>query len=153
MRIGHWHKLGIPTCLLAMGFWQSTAFEQKAPQPKVDFAKEVLPVLKAHCFQCHSGAQTSGGLRLDTRAVALKGGVSGTSLLPGSGAKSLLVTRLTDHGGKPRMPLGFAPLTEAQITTLRNWIDQGAVWPEATTWPGSIRVAVTTPRVSASSVA
>ncbi len=109
------------------------ANSQKAPAPKIDFAHEVLPVLKAHCFQCHSGAQKQGGLSLDSRALILKGGVSGASMVPGNGSKSLLVMRALGQGGKARMPLGFAPLPDAQITLLRTWIDQGADWPETTT--------------------
>src|SRR5205823_3333249 len=35
------------------------------------------------------------------------------------------------HGRGPRMPLGFAPLPQAEIERIRAWIDQGAVWPES----------------------
>ena len=104
----------------------------KSVTAKVDFARDVQPLLKAHCFQCHSGAQKQGGLSLDTRALTLKGGASGIGMLPGNGAQSLLLLRVLGSGGKPRMPLGFAPLTEAQSSVLRAWIDQGAVWPENT---------------------
>ena len=97
---------------------------------KVDFAHDVEPVLKAHCYQCHGGDQKQGGLRLDGRAQMLQGGSGGTSVVPGNSAKSPLLARLLGHDGKPRMPLGFAPLTEPQIAAIRAWIDQGAVWPE-----------------------
>ena len=125
-----WIGLWIPTCFLAIGFWQSAVSGQKATA-HVDFAREVLPVIKAHCFQCHSGAQQQGGLSLDSRALLLKGGVSGPSMIPGSGSKSPLVVRALGLGGKARMPLGFAPLTATQIALLRSWIDRGAVWPDA----------------------
>ena len=108
--------------------------QQKAPPPpaprKVDFARDVQPVLKAHCYQCHSQTQTQGGLALDSRARMFKGGASGAALVPGNGDKSLLLVRVLGHDGKARMPLGFAPLTEAQTDSLRAWIAQGAVWPE-----------------------
>jgi hypothetical protein len=100
---------------------------------KVDFSRDVEPLLKAHCYRCHGSDQQQAGLRLDSRAMLLKGGGSGTAIVPGNGAKSLLVERLLGHGGKPQMPIGFAPLTEAQIKTIRLWIDRGAVWPEGST--------------------
>ena len=131
MFIGRLYRSLLLACLLVLGWWQTAAFGQTATVQKVDFAREVLPVLKAHCFQCHAGAQQQGGLSLDTRSLMLKGGASGASILSGNGSKSLLVIRAMGQGGKPRMPLGFAPLTEAQIGVLRAWIDQGAVWPEA----------------------
>jgi hypothetical protein len=132
MFMGYLRSAFLPLCVAALGLWQGAALGQKATLQKVDFAREVLPVLKAHCFQCHSGAQKQGGLSLDSRALTLKGGASGASVIPGSGSRSLLLIRSLGQGGKPRMPLGFAPLSEAQITALRHWIDQGAVWPEAT---------------------
>jgi len=98
---------------------------------KVDFGRDVQPILKAHCLQCHGGKQEQGGLRLDTRALTVKGGASGPSIVPGQSGKSLLVTRMLGHDGKPRMPLGFAPLSAEKIATVRAWIDQGAVWTEA----------------------
>ena len=103
----------------------------KAPARKVEFAKDVQPILKAHCIQCHGGSQQQGGLLLDSRALALKGGATGPALVPGQSAQSPLLTRVLGHGGKPRMPLGFAPLSDADTGTLRAWIDQGAAWPEA----------------------
>ncbi len=98
--------------------------------PPVDFASEIQPLLKARCFQCHAGDQKQGGLVLDSRAGALKGGASGPSIVPGKAASSPLLTRVLGHGGKPRMPLGFAPLPDEQVRKLRAWIDQGAAWSE-----------------------
>ncbi len=130
MLTGRLHRLWILTCLVAFCLCQGMAMGQKATLQKVDFTREVLPVLKAHCFQCHSGAQQQGGLSLGSRALILKGGASGTSVVPGNGSKSPLVIRALGQGGKARMPLGFAPLPEAQIALLRTWIDQGAIWPD-----------------------
>src|SRR5256885_494941 len=102
-----------------------------APRPRtilsrtVDFARDIQPILKAHCFQCHSGMQQQGGLVLDLREAAVKGGASGAAIVPGDSAKSPLLERVLGHGGKPRMPLGFAPLPLAQVALLRAWIDAG----------------------------
>ena len=63
--------------------------------------------------------------------------MSGPAIVPGNADKSVLLARVLGQGGKPRMPLGFAPLPAAQIAVLKVWIDQGAAWqsgPEATHW-------------------
>jgi len=72
---------------------------QKDAQQPVDFVRDVQPLLKAHCFQCHGGAQKQGGLNLDSRALLLKGGVSGPAITPGNSGGSLLVARLQGHDG------------------------------------------------------
>ena len=112
------------------GLVLAAAGKPDVPTKKVDFLREVQPVLKAHCFQCHGKDQQSGGLRLDRKAAAFKGGAHGPAIVPGKCEQSLLVQRISGLGGQPRMPLGFAPLTPEQIALLRAWIDQGAVWPD-----------------------
>ena len=97
----------------------------------VDFAHEVLPALKASCFQCHGAERQAAGLRMDSRAFLLKGGVSGPALLPGRAKASLLVQRALGLDCKPRMPLGFAPFSPERMTKLTAWIDQGAIWPDS----------------------
>ena len=98
---------------------------------RVDFVKYIQPILKAHCYECHAGDQNQGGLKLDSRIAALKGGASGASLSPGESGRSLILARVLGQNGKPRMPLGFAPLSDVQTTLLKLWIDQGAVWPDS----------------------
>src|SRR5690242_4178097 len=88
---------------------------------KVDFARDVLPILKASCFQCHGAERKEGGLRLDLKSLAMRGGVSGPEFTAGKGAQSKLVQRVLGAGGLPRMPIGFAPLTSQQIATIKTW--------------------------------
>ncbi|MBX3118885.1 MAG: PSD1 domain-containing protein [Fimbriimonadaceae bacterium] len=101
------------------------------PRAKVDFAREIAPIFKAHCTSCHSSTQQSGSLRLDTAAGIAKGGVSGKLFTAGKGAQSLLIERIEGKGGKPRMPMGFAPLTKAQTDLIVRWINEGGVTSEA----------------------
>ena len=97
----------------------------------VDFAREVLPALKASCFQCHGSERQAAGLRMDSKGFLVKGGANGPALLPGKAKASLVVQRALGLGGKSRMPLGFAPLSAVQTAKLMAWIDQGAAWPES----------------------
>lgn len=96
------------------------------PAAKVDFAKEIAPILKSKCVSCHGPEAQSGGLRLDTIAGIKKGGDSGKLIEPLKSADSLLLKRILGQGG-PRMPMGFAPLSDEATQKIRNWIDQGAV--------------------------
>lgn len=94
-------------------------------QSKVDFTHDVLPILRAHCTQCHSGDAPDGGLSLESIAALMKGGTSGKAALAGKGSASLLILRIEGKGGKPRMPMGFGPLKQKDIDTIKAWIDQG----------------------------
>jgi len=100
------------------------------PTIKVDFIKDVLPILSENCYVCHSGERPKGGLHLDNRELALKGSSSGRVIIPGNAKDSRLVHRIMGLDGKSQMPLGREPLGPDQIDTIKRWIDQGAVWPE-----------------------
>jgi mono/diheme cytochrome c family protein len=97
----------------------------------VDFVREVKPILDRACVSCHGPAKRKGELRLDTRAAALAGGLSGPSVVPGKAKESPLLQRVLGEGGEDRMPLKADPLTAAEVSLLRRWIDEGAIWPEA----------------------
>jgi mono/diheme cytochrome c family protein len=96
----------------------------------VDYLRDVKPVLAKHCALCHGAAKPKGGLRLDTAALALKGGDSGPAVIAGNADESPLIDALTGEGAIERMPLNRAPLPDAQIATLKAWINQGAHAPD-----------------------
>ena len=59
-----------------------------------DYLRDVKPIFKVHCVRCHGPLKSEAGLRLDTRALALKGGENGAALAPGQAATSLLLKRV-----------------------------------------------------------
>jgi hypothetical protein len=71
-----------------------------------------------------------GRLRLDSKALAFQGGLSGKAIVPAQPSESLLLQRVLGHGDKVRMPLDGSPLNSEQTALLRRWIEEGAVWPE-----------------------
>lgn len=93
---------------------------------KPDFNRDVLIPLKARCGSCHGGAQPTADLDLTTAAGIAKGGSSGKLAVAGKPNESLLIQRLRGEGGKPQMPLGFAPLTQDEIAKIEAWIEAGA---------------------------
>ena len=103
-----------------------------AQQPEVDFGRDIEPIFRQHCIDCHGSAQQQSGLSLASRDDALRGGYSGPAIAPGDGSGSRLVAMLLrpeDEG--PAMPLGRDRLPSDQIALLSAWIDQGAPWPES----------------------
>ncbi len=101
---------------------------------KIDFANEILPILKSHCYDCHSSKKHESGFRLDMRDNAFKGGDLGEkTILPGDAAKSPLFRYA--NGDEPDLLMppkdsGKEPLSGKQLDKLRIWIDEGATWPD-----------------------
>src|SRR5216683_2104868 len=114
-------KLLLITVSLAFG-------ETKLPPStnrKIDFEKDVQPVLSQKCYSCHGEDAQQSGLRLDKRQNALRGGDYGPVINPGNSAESKLIRRLVNGDGGLQMPPTGA-LSDADIGILRAWIDQGA---------------------------
>jgi hypothetical protein len=100
-----------------------------AADDRVEYLKQIKPVLRERCYACHGALKQEGGLRLDTAALAVKGGESGAAVQPGDVAASLLLQRISATDEAERMPPEGEPLTADQIATLRNWISQKAIAP------------------------
>src|SRR5262245_48039224 len=96
------------------------------------FEKQVRPILVARCFQCHSAksVKLQGGLRLDSRVGALKGGETGPAVVPGKPKESLLVDAI-NHGALYQMP-PKTKLPADEIIVLTKWVEMGAPWPVET---------------------
>ena len=100
----------------------------------VDFARDIQPMLTEHCVKCHGPEKQKGGLRLDVKAAALKGGDSGErGIFPGHASQSRLFQMVSSKKDDERMPPKGEPLTAKQLDLLQRWIDAGAVWPESGT--------------------
>lgn len=104
-----------------------------AATSQIDFARDIKPILESNCLRCHGPERPKSNFRLDTRQSALKGGDEGVDILPGDSAKSPLihyVAYLVEDSEMP--PIGKGrQLTAKQVSLLRAWIDQGAVWDDA----------------------
>ncbi|PYV13149.1 MAG: hypothetical protein DMG07_15330, partial [Acidobacteria bacterium] len=67
-------------------------------------------------------------MRLDRKSSVIKSGFR--RVVPGSSENSFLYHRLTGSEYGMQMPPS-GPLGPEQITTIKAWIDQGAVWPDS----------------------
>jgi len=112
------------------------------PASRVDFIRDVQPVFEKYCHACHGPAQQMGGLRLDDRALALKGGTTGAVILPRRAGASKLIERVSSHKPGFHMPPAGPRPDEVELARLRRWIDQGAQWP------AGVRAAASKPALS-----
>src|SRR5215813_2266705 len=75
--------------------------------PKVDFNRDIRPLLSENCYKCHGpddGARKAK-LRFDIRADALKPAKSGNiAIIPGAPEKSEMIARVTNSDEDERMP-------------------------------------------------
>src|SRR5262245_583682 len=98
---------------------------------KVDFAKQIQPILRQNCVKCHGPEKQKGKLRLDSKEAAMKGGKEGVVIVAGDADKSELYRRITlPKGNDDIMPNEGDPLSKEQTDLVRAWINQGADWPE-----------------------
>ena len=93
------------------------------------FEAKVRPLLVARCYSCHTET-ASGGLRLDSRQAMLKGGNSGPAVAAGDADSSLLIQAVSRTHARLKMP-PTGQLEATDVENLKEWIAQGAVWPES----------------------
>jgi len=100
---------------------------QAETHPKIDFGRDVQPLLKAHCVECHGPKEQKNGLRLDRRSDAMRGGTS-PMIAPGNSQASRLYLKLIGKQEGPQMPPD-GTMSAEEIEVIKAWIDQGAMWP------------------------
>lgn len=101
---------------------------ETSPDLSVNFARDVYPILRRSCFECHGAETQSGDLRLDTREGALG---NEAAIVPGEPGFSELVRRISlPADNLDVMPATGDPLSKKEIKIIRTWIEQGAHWPE-----------------------
>ena len=105
------------------------------PAAKVDFARQIRPVLSDNCFHCHGPDKQARAvnLRFDLKEEAFAARPTGAkAIVPGRPAESLLYQRIASADKAKRMPPTYShkELTPAQIETFKRWIEQGADWKE-----------------------
>src|SRR5580698_4565364 len=108
---------------------------------KVDFRRDIRPILSNHCFKCHGPAVQKGKLRLDDRESATKH----SAIAPGKPTDSELLSRIVlPDSDEQRMPPREAGerLTPDQVAKLKAWIEQGAEYTPHWAFVSPVRPAV-----------
>ncbi|MEP0844333.1 MAG: hypothetical protein HRF43_16665 [Phycisphaerae bacterium] len=112
----------------------------EAPQagaPPINYADHILPIINDKCAGCHNPDKSRGGLVLVTYNDLMQGGSSGKVVEPGSPDGSRLYL-LVSHKEEPYMPPKADKLDEARLTTIRKWIEGGAL-PDAKAKPMAMK--------------
>src|SRR5438046_7951750 len=104
--------------LLAIGLALLCAAPALAAAPRVQFSRQVLPVLRRECSVCHAGAAAPGGFSMETAAQLVAGGRHGAAVVPGKSGQSNIVRYLVGEL-KPQMPPG-KPLSLATVALIRR---------------------------------
>ena len=110
---------------------RKTVAEKEKSAAKIDFIRDIRPILSDNCFACHGPdeKQRKAKLRLDKGEEALKPAKSGDlAIVPGDVARSKLIERVTAQDPDEVMPppRSKKKLTARQIDLLKRWIAGGA---------------------------
>lgn len=108
--------IGMVTCIVA-------------DDTKLDYVRDIKPILKSRCYACHGALKQEGELRLDSAASIRNGGTSGSLLAEDAVEKSPLIKRVLAAEESERMPPEGERLSAPQIELLRRWVAQGAESP------------------------
>jgi hypothetical protein len=112
---------------LASNVWAEPASSSDEERMKF-FENHVRPLLVERCFECHSGENIEGGLRLDASSLTIDGGDSGPAVVAGSPDESLLVSAIRYE--ELEMPPD-EPLSAKQQEVIERWVRDGAYWPQS----------------------
>ncbi|MBT4276861.1 MAG: DUF1549 domain-containing protein, partial [Verrucomicrobia bacterium] len=97
---------------------------------EIKFERDIAPILKERCIDCHGEAKEKSGLRLDTRANMLRGGDSGlAAVIPGNPEKSYLLEVVKHLDPDVMMPPDEDRIPAKEIHLLVRWIKAGSIWP------------------------
>ncbi len=111
-----------------------TVVLQPADAEKLQFDRDIRPILSDKCFACHGPdpAVRQANLRLDTKEGAFSAPSGYPIIVPGEPENSELVLRITHEDIDQRMPpqISNRQPTQEDIDTLIQWIAEGAEWEE-----------------------
>ena len=115
-----------PTLLI--GVIQLSLSSELLAQNEINFVKQVKPILQSHCLECHGEIEKDGeenDFRISDRDDAL-------DFIGSDGAEDsdLFLLIVSDDEDEIMPPPEHSKLTKTQVKVLRDWIDQGASWPE-----------------------
>ncbi len=95
---------------------------------QVDFSHQIVPVIREHCAECHTGDKKKGGLSMNDREALLEGGENGQAAAPGKSGESRLIKAVLSSDPDARMPPKGKRVPAEKIALLRQWIDEGMKW-------------------------
>ncbi|MFP6872287.1 MAG: DUF1549 domain-containing protein [Verrucomicrobiales bacterium] len=126
MRLG-FHHLELQPAFVILGLAILPGIARLSAM-EVDFVHQIVPIIREHCAECHTGAKKKGGLAMNTRSEFLKGSENGRVVEPGKSGKSLMMELLLSSDDEQWMPPKGDRVPPGQIALLKTWIDSGMEW-------------------------
>jgi hypothetical protein len=117
------HLKKLMCCVVFLFSATGVSFSQEKP---LDFAHEVVPILKKHCAACHTNGTYKAGISFDTRQALIQS----KAVVLGDSKKSELHKRITSKDTTERMPPKGAALDEKEVQILARWIDAKLPWDD-----------------------
>jgi hypothetical protein len=111
------------------------------PADQIEFYENnIRPLFADNCYLCHSekAQKIKGGLRLDSPEALVKGGNSGSAIVPGNPEASLLIKAVRYTDPDLHMPPKDKKLAQNQIALLENWVKMGAPLPTSASGTGKV---------------
>ena len=102
-----------------------------AATDKVDFSRDIRPILNANCTSCHGGVKMNGDVSFLYREQVLAQGKSGKpTAVPGDPKGSEMMVRILSSDPDEVMPPPDhgKPLKPEEADLIRRWIAEGAEW-------------------------
>lgn len=115
-------------------------------EERVEFNRDIRPILTKHCTGCHGGVKEAGGVSFIDRDKALAVGESGQrTISPGKPAESEMIRRMRSRDPDEVMPKPKhgPPLAEQEIALIERWITQGAEWQSHWAFVPPVEVEIT----------
>lgn len=119
----------LPVIVLLTVVMTTATTAQAFGDETVTYLQHVKPILQQRCYACHGALKQESELRLDTTELLLKGGSSGPSVIAGKPDAGELTHRIMSSDPTIRMPPEGSPLSDDEISQIRQWILQGAQGP------------------------
>ncbi len=117
--------------MLVVLFWLTNpAMGQERRTTTIDFAHDIVPILKTHCASCHANGRSEGDFSLETREKLLAADV----VVVGKARESRLIELVQSKDADEQMPPEGKPrLSASEIEKIGRWIDQGLPWEAGVT--------------------
>jgi len=142
----------LPFLLTLSSAWLAAVMllpDQRAAKAKVDFNRDILPIISDKCFKCHGpdSASRMADLRLDRSESAFSGRHEQWAIVPHQPEKSLVVERINDSNAPMPPADSGKTLTQREKETIRQWIEEGAQYAKLWSFE-SLPKAVPAPKVA-----
>jgi hypothetical protein len=101
------------------------------PAIAIDFAHEIVPILRSHCAECHAASEAKGGFSINTRDSFLES----EAAVVGDSEESYFLELVRSADPDLQMPPKDRPRVPAdQVARLASWVDADIPWTQSFTF-------------------